>query len=1269
MPHLHYSNHLERLILPLAQELENRNPFDCAEIVVPNYSLEKWISLKLAQINGIAANLRFITLEKAILEGLQKEIRGHNYELLKKENIQCLLQEILCEKLENTDPLWLPIKSYLLPQNDINPQAREFRLFQLSKRLTYLFLEYEFSRNEELITSWMKGKNAIELDYLGVESWQKELWLHLFGPEGKVTKHNLNVRKSPGLKSQPELYTLTQLYRLCIENSDYKDSKITHQKIKSTKVPLHFFGISYLSKFHQKALTMQLSKFRDIKVYALNPCMEFWDDVQSLYESKAEILKSLESKCPPFTKHKALSEKEILFGEISSVENDNPFLQAWGRPGRENIRLLNQWSDWDFTPWFIEKSPNSKKSKKRNYQTPSLLNQLQQDILLRESRREKSLEMEQDDSLIVLACSNPRREVEAVASLIWDWVKNEPDLMLNDCAVIINNMDLYQHEIEHVFESTHNLPFHIIDGVSGVTSRLEEAANSLLGLCFTEYTRKDLFNFIKNPFFLKIFEDFFPGSNSIQAESIQIEKWLEWADELNIFFGVDKKWHQEKGYDHLEQDIYTWEKAFNRLTLGDMVVTQSNTEFFSIGEKRLIPANLPQEFSIESARFMLIIRSLIADTINLPKWKMKAKDWANYLQILLKTYIKPQEQEYDQAFQNLLRNTLSIRDLDLAHENDHRFSFNTILDYFKQKQSLATLKRGHYLAEGITVSSFQSVRPIPFKAVFLLGFGEGLFPTPYQRNTLDLRHIPKKLNHESEDNHLRERMIGDVSEPERDRYMFLETLISTRKHLVLSYISHNDRTDDELSPSSIIQTLIDELDKGYLKNHFRETKHPLKTYSLAYFPELSDSKIEISSPNINQLPNFDLIAFSHASSLKMREIFDQNFPGFQDIPTELLTDELIDAIKNKFIPQKQLESDQRKNTPIVSNSRLRKFLESPLQTSVSRIIKFNENKDNVRSDKIAEPFVLEKLDEWALLRKIWNKSLTTSKKNNSQSEYIPDWEKSYQLYTRRMELEGLFPTGIFKQAMQVRHLKILHNWQKKLATILNIDWPTLQRNLFQLHIGSIEDGTFDLESKDNHKLKPPIYIHDKRTSLEGNHCIAKFRGKTEWWYTGGKNNWYVIFLNEKPTKEKNWLRHFLDVLILRLSDFFPNNIKVHGLCIGPEENVKSREIKIPSKLQAEEYLANLVKDMNNIYATEFMPVESVFELSKENLNKENYNKRFFEWRDLKVNSSNKNLDIISKFGPVKFLEDVPDPENPYLIMNRRFKLFFETILASSEKII
>ena len=120
MPYLHYSNHLDRLIVPLARELDKRNPFDTAEIVVPNFSLEKWISLKLAQYKGIAANLKFITLENAIYQSLNKGLQNRNFELLKQEMIQCMLMDILREKIETADPVWDPVRSYMNPEVDIN---------------------------------------------------------------------------------------------------------------------------------------------------------------------------------------------------------------------------------------------------------------------------------------------------------------------------------------------------------------------------------------------------------------------------------------------------------------------------------------------------------------------------------------------------------------------------------------------------------------------------------------------------------------------------------------------------------------------------------------------------------------------------------------------------------------------------------------------------------------------------------------------------------------------------------------------------------------------------------------------------------------------------------------------------------------------------------------------------------------------------------------------------------------------------------------------
>ena len=168
-------------------------------------------------------------------------------------------------------------------------------------------MEYEFSRYDELLTSWLAGQNAIDQDLLGVESWQRALWTELFGQEGILTRYNLKARRSLTEDFQPELFSLSQIYRICQDKVNHQTG-LTIENTKPEKDPLHVFGISYLSQFHQKALTEQLSFVRDIHVYTLNPCMEFWEDVQSLGESKAYNLRTLAAEKPHFKKQKYLTD-------------------------------------------------------------------------------------------------------------------------------------------------------------------------------------------------------------------------------------------------------------------------------------------------------------------------------------------------------------------------------------------------------------------------------------------------------------------------------------------------------------------------------------------------------------------------------------------------------------------------------------------------------------------------------------------------------------------------------------------------------------------------------------------------------------------------------------------------------------------------------------------------------------------------------------------------------------------------------------------------
>ena len=79
----------------------------------------------------------------------------------------------------------------------------------------------------------------------------------------------------------------------------------------------------------------------------------------------------------------------------------------------------------------------------------------------------------------------------------------------------------------------------------------------------------------------------------------------------------------------------------------------------------------------------------------------------------------------------------------------------------------AESRQGRYAEGGVAVGSLSALRSIPFRAVFMLGLGESSFPERERRDPLDLRLVRRRA--------------GDVSNGERDRYLFLETLLAARE--------------------------------------------------------------------------------------------------------------------------------------------------------------------------------------------------------------------------------------------------------------------------------------------------------------------------------------------------------------------------------------------------------------------------------------------------------------------------------------------------------
>ena len=87
-------------------------------------------------------------------------------------------------------------------------------------------------------------------------------------------------------------------------------------------------------------LLAALGRHLDVRVYTLNPCREFWEDLETAGEARRR--KKRDARFPGRREPRQLG---LMGGDdpfgLTSAEENLP-LRLWGRPGRENVRLLDE---------------------------------------------------------------------------------------------------------------------------------------------------------------------------------------------------------------------------------------------------------------------------------------------------------------------------------------------------------------------------------------------------------------------------------------------------------------------------------------------------------------------------------------------------------------------------------------------------------------------------------------------------------------------------------------------------------------------------------------------------------------------------------------------------------------------------------------------------------------------------------------------------------------------------------------------------------------
>ena len=776
---LYFSNQLMPLADKLSENLmlagDASNLLQPSVVIVPNTNLSKWIKLILARKSDIFMNVEFQYLEN----GLWQMIRsldpktGAESELMDLSSLRILLFFILLST-DRKIPELMPVSRYLFHFDGRLRSDIEIRCWQLCEQLARLYQEYEYHRSD-MIHSWLADRPAIDT----MEACQK--WIYL---------------KMRSLKAQLGRSTGQWLRSIAEYAWDMRSWENAGKQWDCSGLPpVHFFGLSQISHFHLQLLIRLKSCF-DIHIYSLNPSREYWEDIKTPFEKRW-----IERKGVGGLK---LTEDEWSAGTLFS-EVDHPLLSAWGKPGRESIRLLCQLTDYDFNAGFAE------------YSRPqTVLAAVAKGLLTLDAQATETLPLNQDTSLQVLACPGIRREVETVYDSILYNLETDPNLCMTDIAVMVSDMSRYKPVVDSVFNrQPARIDYNLVDSNARTESVFAQAVLALMNLSRGSFSRKQVFDLLRNPCVMQRW--------GYAPEALSI--WIRWADALGIFNGYENTATEAQAGS--SAGPFSWRQGLERLriarimALPDDVAGGPKPHFNGIvpyadintGDVRLLE------------KFCALIESLHATVLSLRMVSAQAQTWRDIFfravdrLVVISAEMHGEESVYQSlvsAFEHFVRYD-ALNQL----RPGRPLTADALWAFVQTHLEAITGGQGDYLTGGVTVSALMPMRPIPFKVVYVLGLEEGRFPGREVDSLLDLRS--------------RNRRIGDITPAERNRYLFLEVLISVHRKLYLSYLSRDLQKDRALAPCSVVHQL-----RRYVEQHvlggrpFNICRIPIQADSPAY---------------------------------------------------------------------------------------------------------------------------------------------------------------------------------------------------------------------------------------------------------------------------------------------------------------------------------------------------------------------------------------------------------------------------------------------------
>ena len=720
------------------------------------------------------------------------------------------------------------------------------------------------------------------------------------------------------------------------------------------------FGMSHMAPVFHHALA-KLGTLASVRLYLVNPCEEPWD------------LDPLQRPAP-----------DTPLGE--APEGEDPFslqrdrseviLQRWARPAREQLRLLAGLAQGDFLGRFHVP------------EEAALLLHLQRRILAPERKADLPEPLDpSDDSLRVIPCPSPRREAETVANLIWDLVhQHSGDLHFGDIGVLVpsSEQDAYQEHLAAAFRSAHAIPWAKAFGASRALQELAEACLLLLDLGGGDLTRADLLRASRHPF--------------IQARlGASPEAWGLLCDQAGIVARLDAT---ETTETYVAGGRWTWDEGLTRLALGRFM--KDDAAVADLG-----PMGRPVGRA-EAPSMLALLGPLTFDLRALAQGRCTLKTWQDRVGVFLRTYLGPDPEEAAEpeaeAFEQVRKALQKLGKFQVEGLPHVELDFRALRPLVKGALEALLADNALPPGRGVQVSCYTPLRAIPFKVLFLMGLGEGLFPGIERPDPMDLvASSPRRA--------------GDVSRPEQERQLFLEAVLCAREQLVCTYPSRTATTGDRLQPSPLLLDLQESLGPRLWERACRP-EQPLHRHDLSLFPDLSGAAgtqpLPCHSPAARQE------AEAHWLGLQLRKEI-----GNRDLPRHIATMGGSPELRfdlERFLGGCGPIGDGEPRLPSrlrITLKELRRWLECPIQGGVALRLGVRSQDDEDPADVADFPVDSSPLDQWWLLRRTFWVHTTEGS----------DFESVYTQVRADLESRAQVPIGALSQGERRRHLATLATWQ------------------------------------------------------------------------------------------------------------------------------------------------------------------------------------------------------------------------------------------------